>query len=37
MSIAEEARERYGIAYDMPIDIELKMGDNWLDTEVVSS
>jgi len=37
LSIAEEARERYGIAYDMPIDIELKMGDNWLDTEVVFS
>jgi len=37
LSIPEEARTRYGIEYDMPIDIELKMGDNWLDTEVVSS
>ena len=35
LAIPEEAKERYGIQYTMPVDIELKMGYNWLDlTEV---
>ena len=35
MSLPEECRRRYGIEYDMPISVEVKMGSNWLDTEVV--
>ena len=35
LAIKDEAHKRYGIYYDMPIDIELKIGDNWLDTELV--
>jgi DNA polymerase I-like protein with 3'-5' exonuclease and polymerase domains len=35
MSLPEECRRRYGIDYDMPISVEVKMGSNWLDTEVV--
>lgn len=35
LSIADEAKNRYGVFYDMPVGIELKMGDNWLDTEEV--
>ncbi len=35
LAIPEEAEKRYGIQYTMPVDIELKMGYNWLDlTEV---
>lgn len=35
LSIPEETQSRYGITYDMPVDIEIKIGKNWLDTEVV--
>tara|TARA_R100000030_G_C3221292_1_gene115975 strand:- start:539 stop:709 length:171 start_codon:yes stop_codon:yes gene_type:complete len=35
LAIKDEAHKRYGIYYDMPIDIELKIGNNWLDTELV--
>jgi DNA polymerase I-like protein with 3'-5' exonuclease and polymerase domains len=35
MSLPEECQRRYGIDYDMPISVEVKMGSNWLDTEVV--
>jgi DNA polymerase I-like protein with 3'-5' exonuclease and polymerase domains len=35
MSLPEETIRRYNVAYDMPVGIELKIGDNWLDlTEV---
>ena len=35
MSLPEETINRYGIEYDMPVGIELKIGRNWLDlTEV---
>lgn len=34
-SLPEETMNRYGIEYDMPVGIELKIGENWLDlTEV---
>ena len=33
--IPEETERRYGIRYDMPVGIELKMGKNWLDLEEV--
>jgi len=35
MSLPQECRRRYGIEYDMPISVEVKMGPNWLDTNVV--
>lgn len=35
LSIPEETQNRYGITYDMPVDIEIKIGKNWLDTDVV--
>ena len=35
MSLPEECQRRYGMEYDMPISVEVKMGSNWLDTEVV--
>jgi DNA polymerase-1 len=35
MSLPQECRRRYGVEYDMPISVEVKMGSNWLDTEVV--
>ena len=35
MSLPQECQRRYGIDYDMPISVEVKMGPNWLDTEVV--
>jgi len=35
MSLPEECRRRYGVEYDMPISVEVKMGSNWLDTQVV--
>tara|TARA_R110002012_G_scaffold223771_3_gene395742 strand:+ start:323 stop:1306 length:984 start_codon:yes stop_codon:yes gene_type:complete len=35
LSLPTETVNRYGIEYDMPVGIELKIGDNWLDlTEV---
>lgn len=33
--IPEESERRYGVRYDMPVGIELKMGKNWLDLEEV--
>jgi len=35
MSIKDECKRRYNIDYDMPIDIELKIGHNWLDLEEI--
>jgi DNA polymerase I-like protein with 3'-5' exonuclease and polymerase domains len=35
LSIPEEVSKRYGINYDMPVDIEIKIGKNWLDTTEV--
>ena len=35
MSLPQECQRRYGIEYDMPISVEVKMGSNWLDTQVV--
>jgi DNA polymerase I-like protein with 3'-5' exonuclease and polymerase domains len=35
MSLPEEAQRRYGIHYDMPVGLEIKMGPNWSDTHVV--
>jgi len=35
MSLPQECRRRYGVEYDMPVSVEVKMGSNWLDTEVV--
>lgn len=35
LSIPEETEARYGVKYDMPVDIEIKIGKNWLDTEEV--
>ena len=36
LSIKIESEKRYKINYDMPVDIELKIGKNWLDLEVVN-
>ena len=35
LSLPEETIRRYGVEYDMPVEIEIKMGDNWLDLHVV--
>jgi len=35
LSLPEECEKRYGVTYDMPIGIEIKMGPNWSDTHVV--
>ena len=36
LSLPTETVNRYGVEYDMPVGIELKIGTNWLDlTEVV--
>ena len=35
MSIKDECKRRYNINYDMPIDIELKIGRNWLELEEI--
>jgi len=35
LSIPDETERRYGIRYDMPVGIELKMGKNWLDLQEV--
>lgn len=35
MSLPQECRSRYGMEYDMPISVEVKMGKNWSDTDVV--
>jgi len=34
-ALPEETEKRYGISYDMPVGIELKIGKNWLDLDVV--
>ena len=33
LCIKEEAKRRFNINYDMPVDIELKIGHNWLRLE----
>jgi DNA polymerase I-like protein with 3'-5' exonuclease and polymerase domains len=35
MSIKDECKSRYNVDYDMPVDIELKIGDNWLETNEI--
>ena len=35
MSLPEECKYRYNIDYDMPIGIEIKIGNNWLDMKEV--
>jgi hypothetical protein len=35
LSLPEETKRRYGVTYDMPVEIEIKSGDNWLDLTVV--
>jgi DNA polymerase I-like protein with 3'-5' exonuclease and polymerase domains len=35
LSLPDECQRRYGINYDMPIGLEIKMGPNWLDTKTV--
>jgi DNA polymerase-1 len=35
LSLPEETMQRYDICYDMPVGIEIKMGDNWLDLHEV--
>jgi DNA polymerase I-like protein with 3'-5' exonuclease and polymerase domains len=35
LSIPQETKRRYGITYDMPVGIELKLGKNWLDLQEV--
>jgi DNA polymerase I-like protein with 3'-5' exonuclease and polymerase domains len=35
LAIPTETLNRYGFEYDMPVDIEIKSGDNWLDLTVV--
>ena len=35
LSLPFETMRRYGIAYDMPVGIEIKAGKNWLDLDVV--
>jgi len=35
LAIPMESKERYGIEYNMPVGIELKIGKNWLDLEEV--
>ena len=35
LSIKDECNSRYNINYDMPIGIELKIGDNWLETKEI--
>ena len=35
LALPEETEQRYGVRYDMPVGIELKIGENWLDLDVV--
>jgi DNA polymerase I-like protein with 3'-5' exonuclease and polymerase domains len=35
LSLPAECQRRYGITYDMPIGLEIKMGSDWLNTDVV--
>ena len=34
-SLPDETERRYGVRYDMPVGIELKMGPNWLEMEEI--
>ena len=34
--LPQETKRRYGLDYDMPVGIELKIGKNWLDLEEVA-
>jgi DNA polymerase-1 len=36
LSLPFETTRRYGLAYDMPVGIEIKIGKNWLDLEEVN-
>ena len=36
LCLPSETKRRYGIEYDMPVGIELKIGNNWLDLSEVS-
>ena len=36
LSLPSETARRYNVEYDMPVEIELKMGVNWLDLSVVA-
>jgi len=35
LCLPSECQRRYGIVYDMPIGLEIKMGPNWLETHEV--
>jgi DNA polymerase I-like protein with 3'-5' exonuclease and polymerase domains len=35
LGAVDDLKQRYSIEYDMPIGIEIKKGNNWLDTDVV--
>jgi DNA polymerase I-like protein with 3'-5' exonuclease and polymerase domains len=35
LSLKHECKERFNINLDMPIEVELKIGTNWLDLEGV--
>jgi DNA polymerase I-like protein with 3'-5' exonuclease and polymerase domains len=35
LSLPTETLRRYGVTYDMPVEIEIKMGKNWLDLHEV--
>jgi hypothetical protein len=34
-NLPAQTMNRYGVEYDMPVGIELKIGKNWLDLEEV--
>tara|TARA_B100000212_G_C27118842_1_gene423963 strand:+ start:95 stop:265 length:171 start_codon:yes stop_codon:yes gene_type:complete len=36
LAIPEEVQKRYNVQYTMPVDIELKIGYNWLDLHEVN-
>ena len=35
LGVAADLEKRYKIKYLMPVEIEIKKGNNWLDTQVV--
>ncbi len=35
LCLPSETKRRYGVEYDMPVGIELKIGNNWLDLSEV--
>jgi len=37
LGIRKECEKRYGITYNMPIGIELKIGNDWSNLETVST